>query len=345
MRLSDFDYELPAELIAQEPVRERSSSQLLLLNRGPGTFSHHRFAELPSLLPPHSLLVLNDTRVLPARLLGRKDTGGRLEVLLVRREPGRAEVWDVLCRGGQRVRAGARVVFAAELEAEWKTPPRTGRGRLEFFPRGDFRRLLARYGQLPLPPYIKRPSSGRAADCEQYQTVYARALGSLAAPTAGLHFTPALLDRLVQHGIETAFLTLHVGVGTFQPVRLEQVDRHSMEQEEYSISDTTARAINRARAQGRPVIAVGTTTTRALEAACDPAGRVQAGRRQTDLFIYPGFRFRVIDGLVTNFHLPRSTLLMLVSAFAGTALTRRAYAEAVAQGYRFYSYGDAMCIM
>lgn len=345
MRLSDFDYELPPERIAQEPVRERSSSRLLLLNRRLAAVAHHRFADLSSLLPPHSLLVLNDTRVVPARLLGRKETGGQLEVLLVRREPGRAEVWDVLCKGGQHVRAGARVIFSVELQAAWKTPPQAGRGRLEFFPGADFRRLLERYGQLPLPPYIKRPPGGQAADREQYQTVYARRPGALAAPTAGLHFTQALLDRLVQHGIETAFLTLHVGIGTFQPVRVERVERHTMEQEEFSISDTTAHCINRAKVQGRTIVAVGTTTTRALESACNPTGHVQAGRRQTDLFIYPGFRFRVIDGLITNFHLPRSTLLMLVSAFAGRDLILRAYAEAVAQGYRFCSYGDGMLIV
>ncbi len=345
MWLSDFDYQLPPELIAQEPVRERSSARLLRLDRGQGTCSHHHFADLPSLLPPHSLLVLNDTQVVPARLLGRKETGGQLEVLLVRREPGQAEVWDVLCKGGQHLRAGAQVLFSAELQAEWKTPPQAGRGRLEFFPRDDFHRLLERYGQLPLPPYIKRPAGSRAADREQYQTVYARTPGALAAPTAGLHFTKALLDRLVQQSIETAFLTLHVGVGTFQPVRVEQVEKHTMEQEEFSISDATAHRINRAKAQARTVVAVGTTTTRALESACDPAGSVRAGRQQTDLFIYPGFRFRVIDGLITNFHLPRSTLLMLVAAFAGRDLILRAYAEAVAQGYRFYSYGDGMFIV
>ena len=345
LRLSDFDYQLPPELIAQEPVRERSSSRLLVLDRRQVGLAHRRFADLPSLLPPHSLLVLNDTRVVPARLLGRKETGGQLEVLLVRREPGQAEVWDVVCRGGQHVRAGARVVFSDELRAEWKTAPQAGRGRLEFFPGADFRQLLERHGQLPLPPYIKRPAGGRAADRQQYQTVYARTPGALAAPTAGLHFTQALLDRLVEHGIETAFLTLHVGLGTFQPVRVERVEEHAMEQEEFSISDATARRINRAKAQGRTVVAVGTTTTRALEAACDPAGQVQAGWRQTELFIYPGFRFRVIDGLITNFHLPRSTLLMLVSAFAGRERVLRAYAEAVARGYRFYSYGDGMLIV
>ena len=315
MRLADFDYQLPPELIAQEPARERSSSRLLVLDRRQTGVKHHRFADLPSLLPPHSLLVLNDTRVLPARLLGRKETGGQLEVLLVRREPGRAEVWDVVCRGGQHVRAGAGVVFSDELRAEWKTTPQAGRGKLEFSPQADFRQLLERHGQLPLPPYIKRPAGERPADRQQYQTVYARTPGALAAPTAGLHFTQALLDRLAEYGIETAFLTLHVGLGTFQPVR------------------------------GRSVVAVGTTTTRALESACDPAGSVQAGRRQTGLFIHPGFRFRVIDGLITNFHLPRSTLLMLVSAFAGRERVLRAYAEAVARGYRFYSYGDGMLII
>ena len=349
MPLSDFYYELPPELIAQVPAQERASSRLLLIDRHAQQqahqFSHHRFADLPSLLPPHSLLVLNDTRVVPARLQGQKDTGGKIEVLLIRREPGTAEVWQVLCKGGQGVQAGARVEFSAELQAEWKTRPEAGRGSLEFFSQGNFRELLEQYGEMPLPPYIKRQLGGREEDRERYQTVYAHTPGAVAAPTAGLHFTDALLRAVEEQGIETVCVTLHVGIGTFQPVRVEQVETHQMEQEEFSINDTTAQRINQAKAAGQRIIAVGTTTTRALESGCNTEGHLQACHQHTGLFIHPGFRFRVIDGLITNFHLPRSTLLMLVSAFASRDVILNAYAEAVAQRYRFYSYGDAMLIV
>jgi S-adenosylmethionine:tRNA ribosyltransferase-isomerase len=355
MPLSDFDYELPPELIAQAPAQERTSSRLLLVDRQAQQqdhpFSHHRFANLPSLLPAQSLLVLNDTRVVPARLQGRKETGGKIEVLLVRREPGAAEVWEVLCKGGQGVQAGARVEFSAALQAVWKTRPEAGRGSLEFFPHGNFRALLEQYGEMPLPPYIKRHPGGREEDRERYQTVYAHTPGAVAAPTAGLHFTEALLRAVEEQGIEIVCVTLHVGIGTFQPVRVEQVETHQMEKEEFSISDAAAQRINQAKAAGRKIIAVGTTTTRALESACNAEGQVQACHQDTGLFIYPsspsspGFHFRVIDGLITNFHLPRSTLLMLVSAFAGTDVILSAYAEAVARRYRFYSYGDGMLIV
>ncbi len=349
MPLSDFDYELPPELIAQAPAQERTSSRLLLIDRHAQQqahqFSHHRFADLPSLLPPQSLLVLNDTRVVPARLQGHKETGGKIEVLLVRREPGKAEVWEVLCKGGQHVQAGARVEFSAELQAVWQTKPEAGRGNLEFFPQGDFRELLEQYGEMPLPPYIKRQPGGREEDRERYQTVYARSPGAVAAPTAGLHFTNALMQTLHQQGIETVFLTLHVGIGTFQPVRVNQVETHRMEKETFSISQEAAWQINQAKSAGRKIVAVGTTTTRALESACHPDGQLQAGEQHTQLFIYPGFRFQLIDGLITNFHLPRSTLLMLVSALAGRERILNAYAEAVVQRYRFYSYGDAMLIV
>ena len=349
MPLSDFDYELPPELIAQVPAQERASSRLLLIDRHTQQqdhqFSHHRFADLPSLLPPHSLLVLNDTRVVPARLQGRKETGGKIEVLLIRRIPGQAEVWEVLCKGGQGVQAGARVKFSADLQAIWRTRPEAGRGILEFLSQGNFRELLEQYGEMPLPPYIKRQPGGRAEDRERYQTVYAHTPGAVAAPTAGLHFTDALLRAVEEQGIETVFVTLHVGIGTFQPVRVEQTETHEMEKEEFFIDDTPAQRINQAKAEGRKIIAVGTTTTRALESACNSEGYVQACHQHTGLFIHPGFRFRVIDGLITNFHLPRSTLLMLVSAFAGTDVILKAYTEAVARRYRFYSYGDGTLIL
>lgn len=343
MHVSDFDYDLPPELIAQQPAAQRASARLLLVDRSEATFSHQQFSELPSLLPPGSLLVFNNTRVIPARLHGHKQTGGKVEILLVRREPGTAEVWQVLCQGGHNVQPGARIEFAPQLYGEWRTKPEAGSGLIEFFAEGEFGAVLEQLGEMPLPRYIKRRD--READRERYQTVYAEKPGAIAAPTAGLHFTQALLDALTQQGIEAVFLTLHVGIGTFQPVRVEHVETHAMEAEEFIIDETTAQRINQAKADGRKLIAVGTTTTRALESAGHSPGRVQAGRRQTRLFIYPGFRFQVIDGLITNFHLPRSTLLMLVSAFAGQALIRQAYAEAVALRYRFYSYGDAMLIV
>ena len=345
MQLADFDYNLPLELIAQEPAPERSLSRLLSVDRQSGSLSHHSFSDLGSLLPAGCLLVLNDTRVFPARLRGQKESGGRIEVLLVRRLPEQGETWEVLCKGGQNVRAGTRVSFAPELSATWHTAPSEGRGVLQFSPHTDFLQLLEQVGEVPLPPYIKRMSGTRLEDRERYQTVYARHSGAIAAPTAGLHFTPELLVALRRQGIETAFITLHVGAGTFQPVRVEQVEAHTMEEEEYAIAVEVAERIRAAKKNGKKIVAVGTTTTRALESACDEKGVLQAGRHRTSLFIYPGFRFQVIDGLITNFHLPRSTLLMLVSAFAGRELILKAYTEAVAQQYRFYSYGDAMLIV
>jgi S-adenosylmethionine:tRNA ribosyltransferase-isomerase len=345
MLLADFDYDLPLELIAQEPALERTASRLLVVDRSTSQLSHHRFSQIVSLLPPDCVLVFNDTRVFPARLRGRKQSGGAVEVLLLRRVAGEGETWEVLCKGAQGMRAGSRLLFAAELSAEWSHTPRQGRGILRLFPQGDLSLLLEQLGEIPLPPYIKRPTGGHAQDRVRYQTVYARHPGAVAAPTAGLHFTDDLLAALRLRGIETVFVTLHVGVGTFQPVRVEQIERHRMEEEEYELSNAAAECLQRAKTSGRKIIAVGTTTTRALESACTREGVLQTGRQRTKLFIYPGYRFRIIDGLITNFHLPRSTLLLLVSAFAGRELILKAYAEAVAQRYRFYSYGDAMLVM
>lgn len=345
MNLADFDYDLPLDLIAQDPAPERAGSRLLVIERQSGQLAHHSFPDLIHLLPPDCLLVLNDTRVFPARLRGRKESGGSLEVLLLRRRAGEGETWEVLCKGGQNVRTGSRLHFAPALEAEWLNTPQEGRGLLRLFPQEDLFALLERLGEVPLPPYIKRGPGSQAADRERYQTVYARRLGAVAAPTAGLHFTPELLATLQSRGIETVCVTLHVGAGTFQPIRVEQIEQHRMEEEEYNLSAEVAERINLAKTADRKIIAVGTTTTRALESACSPDGSVHAGRRRTGLFIYPGYRFGVVDGLITNFHLPRSTLLLLVSAFAGRDLILRAYAEAVARRYRFYSYGDAMLIV
>ena len=345
MRLSDFDYELPADLIAQEPTPERAGSRLLVVDRQSGHLSHCSFLDVLHLLPADCLLVLNDTRVFPARLRGRKESGGSVEVLLLRRLAGEGETWEVLCKGGQNVRTGARLWFAPELWATWLSAPCEGRGVLRLFPQEDLYVLLERLGEVPLPPYIKRALGSQAIDRERYQTVYARHLGAVAAPTAGLHFSTELLAALHGRGIEPVFVTLHVGAATFQPIRVEQIERHKMAEEEYDLSEAVAARLNLAKGAGRKIIAVGTTTTRVLESACTQEGTVQAGRRRTDLFIYPGYRFGVIDGLITNFHLPRSTLLLLVSAFAGRDVILKAYAEAVVQRYRFYSYGDAMLIL
>jgi S-adenosylmethionine:tRNA ribosyltransferase-isomerase len=347
MLLSDFDYNLPLELIAQEPNPKRDASRLLRVERSHGRISHHHFSDLVHLLPSDCLLVLNNTRVLPARLRGRKESGGSIEVLLLRRltEGGEGEVWEVLCKGGQNIRVGSRLQFAPELSCEWLRAPCEGRGVVRFFAQGELLTVLERLGDMPLPPYIKRPQGSSGADRARYQTVYARVPGAVAAPTAGLHFTDELLAKLCDRGVETVFVTLHVGAGTLQPVRVEKVEDHKMEAEEYELQEATVERINLAKRSGRKILAVGTTTTRALESACVGDGTMQAGRHHTNLFIYPGYRFKVIDGLITNFHLPRSTLLLLVSALAGRELILRVYAEAVARHYRFYSYGDAMLIL
>ena len=349
MDLADFDYDLPPALIAQEPVARRDAARLLRLGREDGAIAHHRFADLRTLLPDDCVLVLNDTRVIPARLRGRKSTGGKVELLLVRRVSDAAQTWRVLCKGAGNQRAGDRVTLAGDLRAEWVSAPADGEGVVRFFSAPgsdeDVARLLERFGEAPLPPYIKRPPGPGAADRARYQTVYARAPGAVAAPTAGLHFTPELLAALERDGVTLCFVTLHVGPGTFQPVRTDRVEAHRMAAEAYDIGPAAAQTVNAAKARGRKVIAVGTTTTRALEAAARHDGRVRPGADETDLFLYPGARFRIVDGLLTNFHLPRSTLLLLVAALAGREHVLHAYAEAVRRGYRFYSYGDAMLIV
>jgi len=343
LQLSDFDYALPPERIAQEPLPERDQSRLLWLRRSTGAIEHRRFLELPELLRPGDLLVVNNSRVFPARLLGRTKSGARVELLLLhRREDG---FWEALGKPGRRLRPGARARFG-EIEARVVEAGGFGRLSVELDCQGELAEILERIGHTPLPPYIKRAGPEREPeDRERYQTVYARERGSIAAPTAGLHFTPAVLHRLGERGIERAEITLHVGYGTFQPLRSEQVEENRLQAEPFVIPEETAQAIERARARRGRVVAVGTTTVRALESAATPAGaEMRAGARRTALFIYPGFSFGVVDGLVTNFHLPRSSLLLLVSAFAGVRNVRRAYEEAVREGYRFYSYGDTMLI-
>jgi len=342
MQLSDFDFDLPEELIAQAPTAERTASRLMLVANG-GEFRTGPFVDLAGYLCPGDLLVLNDTRVIPARLLGRKQSGGRIEVFLARRLPGDAETWDCLTRASKNPKPGNRLLFDAGLEGEVLAGAEEGLRRIRFTAPGDVAATLDRVGKMPLPPYIER--SATDDDRERYQTVFARHAGALAAPTAGLHFSREYLEALKQSGVEVTTLTLHVGLGTFLPVRDDDVSRHRMHTEDYSISAATAETVNRAKAAGRRIIAVGTTVARTLEAACDAEGRLQSGHGSTDIFITPGYRFRMIDGLLTNFHLPRSTLLMLVAAFAGRERILAAYAQAVRERFRFYSYGDCMLIL
>ncbi|HEX5416012.1 MAG TPA: tRNA preQ1(34) S-adenosylmethionine ribosyltransferase-isomerase QueA, partial [Chloroflexota bacterium] len=331
MQTADYDYHLPEELIAQKPLVQRDECRLLTLGRASGAIGHYYFRDLLTLLRPGDLLVVNDTRVLPARLFGRKATGGRVEVLLIRRRGG--DTWDALTRPGMAV--GATIHFPDDLVASVRECLPDGQRVLQFN-RADaaLDNALHALGQLPIPPYVKT----RLARPDDYQTVYAREEGSVAAPTAGLHFTPDLLDRLAERGIERVALTLHVGIGTFRPVKVEDPARHQMHSEWYRLTPEVAAAINRAKDQGRRVITVGTTVVRTLEWIADENGRVSAGEGETALFIRPGYRFRCISALITNFHLPRSTLLMLVSAFAGRESILQAYAEAVRLGYRFYSF-------
>jgi S-adenosylmethionine:tRNA ribosyltransferase-isomerase len=363
MLVSDFDYELPEGLIAQEPSTRRDDSRLMIVDRVSGAISDTVFTSLPDHLRAGDLVVVNNTRVFPARLLGRRvrvtprgETvlGGRVEVFLVSRvEP---LVWEALVRPGRTLIPGARIEFArGKLTAEVIKWRERGRRLVRFEAAGDFDEIIDRIGRTPLPPYIKRAEEDRL-DAERYQTVFASERGAVAAPTAGLHFTPELLNSLRERGVEIAKITLHVGYGTFQPVRVERVEDHRVEPEIYSISDAASASINRAVSDRRRIIAVGTTTTRALESAARPlpgsstapvdsAARISPQTTATDLFIYPGFEFKIVGGLVTNFHLPCSSLLMLVSAFADRELILKAYRHAIEFDYRFYSYGDAMLIV
>jgi len=339
--IAAYDYRLPPELIAQEPLAARDASRLLALDRATGALSHRTFSDLPELLRTGDLLVANRSRVFPARLLGRREGGGSAEVLLVRRrEPN---VWDAMVRPGRRLHPGSVVEIAPGFRVRIEGPSAGPRRRVHLLLEApDPDAAIDRHGHVPLPPYIHRLDD--PSDRDRYQTVYARETGSVAAPTAGLHFTPELLDRLRARGVEIAEIVLHVGPGTFRPVEVADVREHRVDPERFAIPEETAAAVDRARAEGRRVVAVGTTATRALESAADGAGRIRPGDGETDLVIVPGFRFRVVDALVTNFHLPRSSLLLLVSAFAGRDRVLGAYAEAVRLSYRFYSYGDAMLV-
>lgn len=341
--VSDFNFDLPAELIAQRPLPERSASRMMIIDRRAGTIRHGRFADLTTYLGQGEVLVLNDTRVIPARLWGTK--GGRdIEFLFIKEVA--PETWDVLCRPARRLKPGDIVVFAGGHEAEVAAAAEEGRRTLRFSGKGAAD-LMADAGFAPLPPYIKRGKKLahlRADDLRRYQTVFAETPGSIAAPTAGLHFTEDVLAALRVKGVEVETITLSVGLATFQPVRAKRLEDHHMLEETYVIGPETARVVNAAKRGSRPVTAVGTTSVRTLESAASASGAVQPGPGATSLFIRPGYEFKVVDRLLTNFHLPKSTLLMLVSALAGFDLIKKAYAEAVRERYRFFSYGDCMFI-
>lgn len=352
MNISDFDFELPEELIAQHPLGRRDASRMLVVNRSAGSWLDGSFAEFPAELREGDAVVVNNTRVFPARLVGRREpTGGRVELLLVRRRVEfEGEAWEVLAKPARRLEAGARVAFGdGRLAAETLAATEDGAGRVvRFDADGDFAALLEEFGRMPLPPYIRRDSDDLASaeeDRERYQTVYAAAPGAIAAPTAGLHFTPQVFDELRARGVRTCEVTLHVGYGTFAPVRADDLSEHRVAAERFEISEGAAAEINLTRQTGGRVVAVGTTTVRALESAVDEGGRVRARRGETGLTITPGYRFRAVDAMLTNFHLPRSSLLVLVSSFAGRELVLGAYRHAVAARYRFYSYGDCMLIV
>lgn len=340
MDLKEFYYYLPQELIAQEPLKDRAKSRLLVLDRETGHIEHRIFEDIVDYLNPGDCLVLNDTRVIPARLIGsRQDTGGKIEFVLLKKTG--INIWEVLVKPGKRAKIGSEFVFGdGRLKAKVLGYTDAGGRVVEFFYEGIFEQVLDELGQMPVPPYIKK----KLKDRECYQTVYAQEPGSAAAPTAGLHFTKELLEKIRQKRVRIVFITLHVGLGTFRPVNVQKIEEHRMHEEYYEVSPETAEIINNTKENGHRIIAVGTTSTRTLETVGSGDGRVKPQSGWSGIFIYPGYKFKVIDGLITNFHLPESTLIMLVSAFAGKDKVFKAYEEAIKKRYRFYSFGDAMFI-
>lgn len=340
MKTSDFYYDLPEELIAQDPLEDRSSSRLLVLDKKTGETEHHVFREIVNYLDPGDCLVINDTKVIPARLIGAKEeTGAKIEVLLLKR--GADDVWETLVKPGRKAKPGTRISFGdGLLTGEVVDIVDEGNRLIRFEYDGIFEEILDRLGQMPLPPYITH----QLKDKDRYNTVYAEHPGSAAAPTAGLHFTPELLEKIRDKGVDIAHVTLHVGLGTFRPVKVDDVENHHMHSEFYMIDETAAEKINRAKENGKRVICVGTTSCRTIESATEENGRLKACSGWTDIFIYPGYQFKILDALITNFHLPESTLVMLVSALAGRDHVLAAYEEAVRERYRFFSFGDAMFI-
>ena len=339
MDISDFDYDLPEERIAQTPLEPRDSARLMVLHPKEHTIEHRHFYELGDFLRSGDVLIFNDTRVIPARLIGaRSQTGGKVEVFLLRQID--KDQWEVLVKPGKKARVGSFIQFGDELSCEIIADTDFGGRIVRFIYHGIFEEILDRLGSMPLPPYIHE----KLEDRERYQTIYSRVKGSAAAPTAGLHFTKNLMERLHEQGIQFGFITLHVGLGTFRPVHVDVIEDHVMHREFYSVPTETAELIQRAKLEGRRVVAVGTTSIRTLEASAASTGHIEAGSGWTDIFIYPGYEFKVVDAVITNFHLPKSTLIMLISAFAGRTFTLEAYRTAVKEQYRFFSFGDAMFI-
>jgi len=340
LKTSDFYFDLPQELIAQDPLEDRSSSRLLALDKESGSVTHHVFRDICDFLKPGDCLVLNNTKVIPARLLGvKEDTGAAVEILLLKRHQD--DIWEALVKPGKKLRPGARVTFGdGRLKAEILEVVEEGNRLVQFFYDGIWEEVLDSLGEMPLPPYITH----KLQDKNRYQTVYAKFEGSAAAPTAGLHFTPELLKQVEDMGVEIAYVTLHVGLGTFRPVKVDNILEHHMHTEMYQVSAEAAEKINRAKKNGNRVVCVGTTSCRTVESAAEADGTILPGSGSTDIFIYPGYTFKILDALITNFHLPESTLVMLVSALAGRDNVLHAYEEAIRERYRFFSFGDAMII-
>jgi len=342
MKTADFDFHLPEELIAQHPAEQRDGSRMLVLDRVSGSCSHERISSIVHHLHPGDALVVNNTRVIPARTMGAKETGGRVECLFV--EPETGQEWWVMMKSSHRPRPGARIELDGGLELEVLENRSDGLNRVRVEGPEDVLTYLEAHGEPPLPPYIKREHLCED-DPERYQTVYAKHAGAVAAPTAGLHFTPELLDQIRESGVQVVELTLHVGPGTFRPVKCEEVEEHHMDEERYEVTEEAARTLNKVRESGGRIIAVGSTSVRTLETVVDDQGRIQAGSGRSGLFIYPPFSFRAVDAILTNFHLPKSTLLMMMSAFVERETLLAAYREAVEERYRFFSYGDCMLMM
>lgn len=344
MLISEFKYNLPENLIAQNPLEKRESSRMLFVNLAEKSFDDRHFYDFPKFLQKGDVIVLNNTKVFPARLFGESETGAKIEIFLVRETE--KNVWETLARPAKRLKIGKKIIFSEDLSAKVLEKTEQGRVVLRFEADGDFNEILDRIGQTPLPPYIKRDDeSVFHNDDERYQTIFAKNRGAIAAPTAGLHFTKEILEKIKNLGVIVAEITLHVGYGTFEPVRVSDLSEHKVMPERFEISAETAEILNRAKSEDRRIIAIGTTTTRALESSSDENGKISEGNSTADLTITPGYKFKVISGLLTNFHLPESSLLVLVSVFAGFDLTMKAYAHAVESKYRFYSYGDCMLII
>ncbi len=342
MLITDFDFELPERLIAQEPLENRAESRMLVVNRASAAYADEHFYDFPRFLKKGDVVVLNNTKVFPARLFGSSETGAKIELFLVR-EAGKG-VWETLARPARRLKTGKKINFGEDLQAEVLEKSDDGRVHVKFEARGDFDEILERIGKTPLPPYIKRAVGDFDKDRERYQTVFARERGAIAAPTAGLHFTPRILEEVKAAGVQLTEITLHVGYGTFEPVRVTDLSEHKVLPENYEISRETAEILNQAKRESRRIVAIGTTTTRTLESAISKHGKFTAEKDLADMTITPGYKFKAIDALLTNFHLPQSSLLVLVSTFGGHKLIMESYQHAVAEDYRFYSYGDCMFI-